>query len=122
MSNQHPIPPDLVSFPRQRIFFQRTSTPRLGRSLFTGLLAHGIWLSLVLCDTSVYGPGQPVSKGVPSLCLLFKGVLSYWTMSGRIGARKTVGSGWVAPLGLPSAVAMETVGREAIVVDVMLLG
>ena len=33
-----------------------------------------------------------------------------------MGAPKTVGRGWVAPEGLPSAVAMETVGREAIVV------
>jgi hypothetical protein len=32
-----------------------------------------------------------------------------------MGALKTAGSGCVAPLGLPSGEAMETVGREAIV-------
>ncbi|TLS27966.1 hypothetical protein PpBr36_01621 [Pyricularia pennisetigena] len=35
-------------------------------------------------------------------------------MSGRIGAVKTLGIGWVAPLALPSAPMIETVGREAI--------
>jgi hypothetical protein len=34
-----------------------------------------------------------------------------------MGEVKTVGRGWVAPEGLPSAVAMVTVGRDAIVVD-----
>jgi len=32
-----------------------------------------------------------------------------------MGALKTEGRGWLAPEGLPSAVAIETVGREAIV-------
>jgi hypothetical protein len=34
-----------------------------------------------------------------------------------MGAVKTAGKGRVAPLGLPSAVAIVTVGRDAIVVD-----
>lgn len=34
----------------------RTSTPRLSRSLMTGLLAHSIGLPLVLRHTSVYAP------------------------------------------------------------------
>jgi hypothetical protein len=37
-------------------------------------------------------------------------------MSERMGAEKTEGRGAVAPEALPSAVAMETVGRDAIVV------
>lgn len=40
-------------------------------------------------------------------------------MSERMGALKTVGRGWEAPEALPSAVAIETVGREAIVVGVV---
>ena len=50
----------------------------------------------------------------PSL-IARKDVVAYWTISGRIGAVNTAGRGCVAPEGLPSAVAMETVGREAIV-------
>ena len=42
--------------------------------------------------------------------------MAYWTMSERMGAAKTAGRVWVAPEGLPSAVAIETVGRVAIVV------
>ena len=38
----------------------------------------------------------------------------YCTMSGRIGALKTAGSGWVDPLGVPSCDAIVTVGRLAI--------
>ena len=34
-----------------------------------------------------------------------------------MGALKTAGRGAVAPLGLPSAVAIVTVGRDAIFVD-----
>jgi hypothetical protein len=34
-----------------------------------------------------------------------------------MGAVKTAGRGAVAPVGLPSAEAIETVGRDAIVVD-----
>ena len=39
-------------------------------------------------------------------------------MSERIGAVKTAGRVYVAPLGLPSAVEMPTTGRVVIVVDV----
>lgn len=42
---------------------------------------------------------------------------TYWTISGRMGEVKTAGRGWEAPLALPSAVAIVTVGRDAIVVD-----
>lgn len=38
-----------------------TGTPGLGRSLFTGLLAHSIGLSLVLRDTGVNLPIIPIS-------------------------------------------------------------
>jgi hypothetical protein len=36
-----------------------TSSPRLSRRLVTGLLAHGIWLSLVFGHSGVYAPIQP---------------------------------------------------------------
>lgn len=38
-------------------------------------------------------------------------------MSGRIGDLNTAGSGWVFPLGVPSPLAMVTVGRVAIIKD-----
>jgi len=44
---------------------------------------------------------------------------SYCTISGRIGAVKTAGSGWVSPLAAPSAPLMETVGRLVILALVM---
>ena len=37
-------------------FFVRTGTPRLSTRLVTRLLAHSIWLSLVLCHAGVDGP------------------------------------------------------------------
>lgn len=37
-------------------------------------------------------------------------------MSGRIGDLNTAGKGWVCPLGVPSPLAMVTVGRVAIAV------
>ena len=40
-------------------------------------------------------------------------------MSGRIGALNTAGSGWVSPLGVPSAEAMVTVGRVVILGDIL---
>jgi hypothetical protein len=40
-------------------------------------------------------------------------------MSGRIGDWKTLGSGCVEPLALPSADRIVTVGREAIVMELM---
>ncbi len=43
--------------------------------------------------------------------------ISYWIMSGRIGDWKTLGSGCVEPLALPSADRIVTVGREAIVMS-----
>lgn len=36
-------------------------------------------------------------------------------MSGRIGDLNTAGRGWVSPLGVPSPLAIVTVGRVAIV-------
>ncbi len=41
--------------------------------------------------------------------------VTYCTMSGRMGALKTAGSGCVEPLAEPSADKMETVGRLVIV-------
>lgn len=57
-----------------------------------------------------------VSTSPPSIYESFKVFGEpYWTISGRIGAENTVGRGWEAPEGLPAAVAIETVGREAII-------
>ena len=41
----------------------RTSSPRLSRGLVAGLLAHGVWLALVLGHTGVHLPVIPL---VPS--------------------------------------------------------
>ena len=40
-------------------------------------------------------------------------------MSGRIGALKTAGSGCVDPVGVPSCEAIVTVGRVAIVTELI---
>lgn len=77
--------------------YPHTSTPRLGRGLFTSLLAHSIGLSPVLRDTSVHRPNHQFrqQKNCPSSPQLrFSGIhFSYWTISGRIGALKTLGRG-----------------------------
>lgn len=69
---------------------KRTCTPGLGRGLFTGLFAHGIWLSLILghsgVDESIHlSARRPWLVGVVDF--------SYWTISGRIGELKTAGRG-----------------------------
>ena len=45
--------------------------------------------------------------------------LSYWTMSGRIGALNTAGRGIVSGNLSPSAEAIDTVGRVAISYEVV---
>ena len=45
--------------PRPDLRLSRTGTPGLGRSLVASLLAHSIWLSLVLCHASVHAPAIP---------------------------------------------------------------
>jgi len=114
--------PSLIYRPSSRqvlsIEKSRTSSPRLSRGLVTSLLAHGVWLSLVLGHTSVDGPDVSISDfSLPPHRRRF--VKSYWTMSGRIGALKTFGNGWVASLALPSAEMMVTVGRVVILSAVL---
>ena len=86
-----------------------TGTPRLSRGLMASLLAHSIWLPLVLGHASVDG-----SAAISANTLQFHVAFSYWTMSGRIGALNTSGRGCVELLAEPSADRMETVGRLVI--------
>lgn len=98
----------------------RTGTPGLSASLVTSLLAHGIRLTLVLRHAGVDSPERFVSLQSPSSsgsCSLS----TYCTMSGRIGALKTLGSGWVSLVGAPSPPWMVTVGR-LVIVAVLLVG
>jgi hypothetical protein len=71
------------------------------------LLAHSIRLPLVLRHAGVDGPAKPLASCWHCSRRL---ELAYWTISGRIGAEKTCGSGWEASPALPSAEMMETVG------------
>ena len=107
-----------------RIFkwmIQRTSSPGLSRGLVTGLLAHSVGLSLVLGHASVDAPALQSAIFVPASPSLIANS-SYWTMSGRIGALKTLGRGWLASLAEPSAEMMVTVGLEVILACVVVGG
>ena len=81
----------------------------------TRLLAHSIWLPLVLCHARVNGPVALSAIAVSSPYL----ISSYCTMSGRIGALKTLGRWCVSLPGEPSAPCTVTVGRLVIVPAVM---
>jgi hypothetical protein len=95
----------------------RTGTPRLGAGLVAGLLAHGVRLALVLGHASVHRPAIALVLVLVAVCL--RRWRAYCTMSGRMGALKTLGSGWLSWLGAPSAPWMVTVGRD-MVVEVLL--
>lgn len=75
-----------------------------------GFLAHGIWLTLVLCHASVY-----LSKSTSAWIFFgYKVISTYWTMSGRIGDLKTLGNVTLSLLALPSGEMTVTVGRLVI--------
>ena len=94
----------------------RTSTPRLSARLVACLLAHSIRLTLVLRHSGVDLP--TLCQSLPSLIPCY---FAYWTISGRIGALKTLGRGCVSLPAAPSAPWMVTVGRLVIVAVVVLL-
>lgn len=71
------------------------------------LFAHGIWLPLVLGHASVDGSVFPSASIIRSV----EDGVAYWTISGRIGALKTLGRGIVFLVAAPSAPIMPTVGR-----------
>lgn len=73
----------------------------------TSLLAHSVWLPLVLCHSGVNSPMDPSAVDSSHT----RSIESYWTISGRIGALKTLGRGCVCSLAEPSAEMMVTVGR-----------
>lgn len=54
-----------------------------------GLLAHSVWLSLVLGHSGVDGPA--LRSATAQFLSMF--AFAYCTMSGRIGALKTFGRG-----------------------------
>jgi hypothetical protein len=100
-----------------------TSTPGLSRSLVTSLLAHGIWLALILRNTSVDGLDD-IRSDRSSEDLYFNSISSiplhlhaHTTNQRANRGSRTFGRGWVAPLAEPSAFRMVTVGREAISTD-----
>lgn len=55
------------SFPLFALF-PHTGTPGLSTGLVTSLLAHGVWLALVLGHTGVDGPALPLVFPPSSLC------------------------------------------------------
>ena len=72
-----------------------------------GFLAHGVGLAFVFRHAGVDLSLMTVSIWRGSV----GGHRSYWTISRRIGARKTLGSGWLLPLEAPSPPSTLTVGR-----------
>jgi hypothetical protein len=83
----------------------------------TSLLAHGIGLTSVLGDSGVHSLHDIWSDGRVE-DLIQSPLAAVLSHQGTEGSRVyTFGSGWVAPLAVPSAERMVTVGREAIVRD-----
>jgi hypothetical protein len=91
-----------------------TSTPRLSRSLVTSLLAHGIWLTLILGHSSVYCLNDIRSDRRGEDLYNSNQHISSTLHQQIFPSCRTFGRGWVTPLAVPSADRMVTVGREAI--------
>ena len=106
----------------------RTSTPGLSRGLVASFLAHGIWLTLILRNTGVDGLDDIRSDGrsedlfncnqlAPPMPFPSSKHNSHTIANSPneiFRDARTFGRGWVAPLAVPSADKMVTVGREAI--------
>ena len=80
----------------------------------TSVLSYGVRLTLVLGHAGV---DVPVLLLVyvpffPAWSVVLGSEFSYWTMSARMGALKTLGRGWVFWLAAPSAPMIVTVGRD----------
>ena len=80
----------------------------------TSVLSYGVRLTLVLGHAGV---DVPVLLLVyipffPAWSEVLESEFSYWTMSARMGALKTLGRGWVFWLAAPSAPMIVTVGRD----------
>lgn len=111
----------LEHFPPLAILCSRTGTPGLSRGLVTSVLSYGVRLALVLGHASVDMPVRVLANILfpqffPSLVGGVGSEISYWTMSARMGALKTLGRGWVFWLAAPSAPMMVTVGRDILTV------
>jgi hypothetical protein len=79
----------------------------------TSFFAHSIRLPLILSHASVNSPAKSASfHGCSQL------QSTHCTMSGRIGALKTLGKGWVSLLAEPSGDIIVTTGRLVILVVV----
>ena len=76
----------------------------------TSVLSYGIRLTLVLGHASVDVPALLLV--FPAWSVVLESEFSYWTMSARMGALKTLGRGWVFWLAAPSAPMIVTVGRD----------
>ena len=81
----------------------------------TSVLSYGIRLTLVLGHAGVYMPVLLLAH-IPFFpawsVVVLESEFSYWTMSARMGALKTLGRGWVFWLAAPSAPMIVTVGRD----------
>ena len=87
----------------------------------TSVLSYGVRLTLVLGHAGV---DVPVLLLVyipffPAWSVVLESEFSYWTMSARMGALKTLGRGWVFWLAAPSAPMIVTVGRDILTVCIL---
>lgn len=80
----------------------------------TSVLSYGVRLTLVLGHAGVDMPVLLLAHipFFPAWSVVLKSEFSYWTMSARMGALKTLGRGWVFWLAAPSAPMIVTVGRD----------
>ena len=80
----------------------------------TSVLSYGVRLTLVLGHAGVDMPVRLLANipFFPARSVVLESEFSYWTMSARMGALKTLGRGWVFWLAAPSAPMIVTVGRD----------
>ena len=83
----------------------------------TSVLSYGVRLTLVLGHAGVDVPVLLLAHipFFPARSVVLESEFSYWTMSARMGALKTLGRGWVFWLAAPSAPMIVTVGRDILV-------
>lgn len=103
------MPPPISAVPNMP---SRTGTPGLSTGLVASLLAHSVRLALVLSHAGVDLPVRLLAhlSSFSSSCAVF----SYWTMSARMGALKTLGRVTVLLEAEPSAPMTVTVGRDMV--------
>lgn len=80
----------------------------------TSVLSYSVRLTLVLGHAGVDVPVLLLAYNpfFSAWSVVLESEFSYWTMSARMGALKTLGRGWVFWLAAPSAPMIVTVGRD----------